>query len=149
MIDASSVGMFEMYSKVQKNRLIFYYEVEKKTKKQTHGHELTFSLLILLFSLLMMTTDGVPHCRFLWRTSQVTDNSPTSPSNFLLPVCELRKSSLLAVTQTHHSEELTPAWESECCSQDASNPYDPASQVDWQEPSHSFWYFMYFTSMTG
>lgn len=33
MIDASSVGMFEMYSKVQKNRLIFYYEVEKKDKK--------------------------------------------------------------------------------------------------------------------
>lgn len=50
MIDASSVGMFEMYSKVQKkNRLIFYYEVEKKTKKQTHEHKLTFSLLILLF----------------------------------------------------------------------------------------------------
>lgn len=37
MIDASSVGMLNCIVKY-KNRLIFYYEVEKKTKK-THTHK--------------------------------------------------------------------------------------------------------------
>lgn len=35
MIDASSVGMSNCIVKY-KNRLIFYYEVEKKTKKNKH-----------------------------------------------------------------------------------------------------------------
>lgn len=42
-------GCSKCIVKYKKNRLIFYYEVEKKTKKQTHEHELTFSLPILLF----------------------------------------------------------------------------------------------------
>lgn len=81
--------MFEMYSKVQKNRLIFYYEVEKKTKKQTHEHELTFSLLIFLF---FVGHDDSRRCAALSLPAEdfpVTDDSPTSLRNFLLPVCEL------------------------------------------------------------
>lgn len=63
MIDASSVGMLNCIVKY-KNRLIFYYEVEKKTKK-THKEpqELTFSLHLLLF-VGHDDSNGVPHCLF-------------------------------------------------------------------------------------
>lgn len=62
MIDASSVGMLNCIVKY-KNRLIFYYEVEKKTKK-----ELTFSLHLLLF-VGHDDSNGVP-LSLPWRTDQ-------------------------------------------------------------------------------
>lgn len=89
MIDASSVGMFELYCKVQKTDLFFITKWRKR-QKNTHTHELTFPLLLVLVTLTM--------CRIVssLEESKVTDGS--SPPAFSLCVCNL----ILVVAQTHH-----------------------------------------------
>lgn len=59
-----------------KNRLIFYYEVEKKTKKHTYSQELTFSLLLTLVTVTMC------HIVSSLEEFKVTDGS--SPDAFSL-----------------------------------------------------------------
>lgn len=58
MIDASSVGMLNCIVKY-KNRLIFYYEVEKKTKKNTRDDFLPLRLLLFVGH---DDSNRVPHC---------------------------------------------------------------------------------------
>lgn len=65
MLDASSVGMLNCIVKY-KNRLIFYYEVEKRTKKNTR---VDFFLASTSFLLVMMTP-VVCHTLFPLRTDQ-------------------------------------------------------------------------------
>lgn len=89
MIDASSVGCSKCIVKYKKTDLFFIMKWRKRQKKQTHEHELTFSLLIFLF---FVGHDDSRRCAALSLPAEdfpVTDDSPTSLRNFLLPVCEL------------------------------------------------------------
>lgn len=145
MIDSSSVGMFEMYSKVQKKQTYFLlWSGEKDKKTDTRTQVDFFFPYFIVFRRswwLPAVRRTAASCGGLPRS--LTTHPPLHQTSCFLSV-GLGKSSSLVVTQTHHSEEFTAAWESECSSQDAANPFDPASQVDLQESSHSFWYFIFY-----
>lgn len=87
MIDASSVGMSNCIVKYE-NRLIFYYEVAKKTKKTTHTQKLTFSFYLLLF-VGHDDSNGVPHLSLPWRTDVSLTADHFLTTDFLLPVPQL------------------------------------------------------------
>lgn len=86
MIDASSVGMFELYCKVQKQTYFLLWSGEKDKKKEK-TQELTFSLRLLL-PLLIMMTPMVCHTVSSLEDWPVTDGWPP-PVDFLFPVREL------------------------------------------------------------
>lgn len=89
MIDASSVGMSNCIVKYE-NRLIFYYEVAKKTKKtHTHTHRSWLFPFIYFFLLVMMTLMVCHTCLFpggLTCHWQLTTSWPQT-SCFLSPSC--------------------------------------------------------------
>lgn len=89
MIDASSVGMFELYCKVQKTDL-FLLRSGEKDKKHTYSQELTFPFLLVLVTVKMCCIVSS------LEESKVTDGS--SPPAFSLCIRNL----ILVVAQTHH-----------------------------------------------